>query len=118
MFLALFVLVLAAALFFFANETISTMNNEEESFTALKVHIVVVCGLGIWCFLVFGTHCIRCGPIGGDAGCGMDYTFVASFPYFFEVLGMGWFGGGWGGGAFKKNVSTRPTDPPTDRPAI
>eukprot|EP00750_Incisomonas_marina_P026005 INCI586.1.p1 GENE.INCI586.1~~INCI586.1.p1 ORF type:complete len:400 (+),score=24.96 INCI586.1:185-1384(+) len=70
MFLALFVLVLAAALLFFANETMSTIDDKVESFAALKVHIIVVCGLGIWCFLVFGTHCIRCGPIGGDAGCG------------------------------------------------
>ena len=65
MFLGLFVLVLAAALVFATNETIATVNDDQESFVALKIHIIVVCGLGVWCFAVFGTHCIRCG-----GGCG------------------------------------------------
>lgn len=85
MFLGLFVLVLAAALFFATDEvrddhslghfamrtlifatcagvqTLATINDREESFVALKLHILVVCGLGVWCFFVFGTQCIRCG---------------------------------------------------------
>ena len=97
MFLALFVLVLAAALLFFANETMSTIDDKVESFAALKVHIIVVCGLGIWCFLVFGTHCIRCGPIGGDAGCGMGFSLLSPPPPIFcvantsETIRTGWF---------------------------
>ena len=46
-------------------KTIATVNGEEASFVALKLHIIVVCGMGSWCFCVFGTHCIRCGALGG-----------------------------------------------------
>ena len=48
MFLGLFVLVLGAVLFFAVDEWMATIHHEDENFIALKIHIIVVCGLGVW----------------------------------------------------------------------
>ena len=52
MFLGLFVLVLGAVLFFAVDEWMATIHHEDENFIALKIHIIVVCGLGVWYYFL------------------------------------------------------------------